>query len=131
VAEYVVDVSNTGTSAATGVVINVQYGVNLELKEASRGHQDDPRNFTTTWRIAQLAGGESVKRQLNCVGLNPDPRAVVKVSVISEQNRIAETGQTITEIVAGAAPPIRPGVEPVPEQPIAGNLKIFVKDPPT
>jgi uncharacterized repeat protein (TIGR01451 family) len=128
IAEYFVDVSNTGTAAATNVAIGVQYGANLELKEATRGHQDYPRNRTTTWRIASLAGGESVRRQLNCVALNPDPRATVQASVTSDQNRTAEVGQTTTEIVAAAAPPVRPGVQPVPEAPVAGDLKVAVRD---
>jgi uncharacterized repeat protein (TIGR01451 family) len=129
VGEFFVDVTNTGTAAASGVVIQVQYGVNLELKEATGGHKDDPRNFTTTWRVAQLAGGESIRRQLNCRALNADPRATVKASVTSDQNRIAEIGQTVTEITAAAAPPpVRPGVEPVPEAPVAGNLKVVVRD---
>jgi uncharacterized repeat protein (TIGR01451 family) len=128
VAEFFVDLSNTGTSAATGVVISVQYGVNLELKEATRGHQDDPRNFTTTWRVARLAGGESVRRQLNCVAKNPNPRATVKVSVTSDQLKIAEIGQAVTEITAAAAPPIVSGVQPMPEVPVAGNLKVVVRD---
>lgn len=126
IGEFFVDVSNTGTSAATGVVIQVQYGVNLELKEATRGHSDDPRNFTTTWRIAQLDGGESIRRQLNCVALNADPRATVKASVTSDQVRTPEVGQTMTEITAAAAPPVGPGVRPMPEVP--GDLKVVVRD---
>lgn len=128
IGEFFVDVTNTGTAAASGVVIQVQYGVNLELKEATRGHSDDPRNYTTTWRVAQLAGGESVRRQFNCRALNPDPRATVKASVTSDQNRVAETGQTVTEITAAAAPPVVPGVTPMPDTPVAGNLKVAVRD---
>ena len=128
IGEFFVDVTNTGTAAASGVVIQVQHGVNLELKEATRGHSDDPRNFTTTWRVASLAGGESVRRQLNCRALNADPRATVKASVTSDQNRVAEIGQAVTEITAAAAPPVVPGVRPMPETPVAGNLKVAVRD---
>jgi uncharacterized repeat protein (TIGR01451 family) len=128
IAEYFVDVSNTGTSAASGVTISVQWGVNLKLDRATAEHKDDIPNRTTTWRIAQLAGGESIRRQLNCICQNPDPRALVKASVTSEQNRVADIGQTTTEIVAAAAPPVRPGVEPMPEVPVAGDLKVAVRD---
>lgn len=129
VAEYFLEVRNTGTSAATNVAIAVRYGVNLELREATRGHQDDPRNYTTAWRIAQVEGGETITRQLNCVCLNPDDRATVQASVTSDQTRTPETAQAVTQILAAAAaPPVRPGAPPPVEPPAAGSLKVAVRD---
>ena len=129
VAEYFVELTNTGGSAATNVVIGVQYGVNLQLKEASRGHRDDLRRLTTGWRVVQIAAGETVSRQLNCLCLNPDDRATVRATVASDQTA-AKTAEFVTQIAPGAVSPVERPVAPMPpvEQPAAGNLKVTIAD---
>lgn len=129
VGEYFLEVSNAGTSAATNVSMDVQLGARLQLREATRGHVDDPRRNSTRWTLPQLAGGETIVRQLNCACLASDERATVQASVSSDQNRIAETALTTTQIAAAAAAPApAPAPGPAPEPPAAGSLKVSVLD---
>ncbi|MDX1947611.1 MAG: hypothetical protein SFU86_19590 [Pirellulaceae bacterium] len=130
VAEYFVELTNSGGSSATNVRISVQYGVNLQLKEASRGHRDDLRRLTTEWQVAQLAPGETLTKQLNCLCLNPDDRASVRATVSSDQTGI-KTAEFLTQISPGAAPAVERPVSPPPvavEPPAAGNLKVTIAD---
>lgn len=103
VASYTVEVVNEGTAEATNVVLTVTWGINLELLEATRGHEDDLARLTTRWRIARLAGGERLVRQLNCLCLNPDEQgATVRATVSSQQTpTVSDSIQT----VIGPAPP--------------------------
>jgi uncharacterized repeat protein (TIGR01451 family) len=134
VGEYYVEISNAGTSSAANLTIDVQYGSSLQLREATRGHVDDVQRSATRWTLAQLGGGETVVRQLNCVCVRPDERATVQASVSSDQNRVAETALATTQIAAAPAaqpPPRPPGpMAPGPqlEPPAAGSLKISVLD---
>jgi uncharacterized repeat protein (TIGR01451 family) len=111
VAQYAVEVRNSGSAPATNVVLSVTWGVNLQLTEATRGHEDDLARLTTRWRIPQIAGGETITRQLNCQCLNADEAASVRATVSSQQT--TEVGQQIrTAITPAAAPP--PRLMPMP-----------------
>jgi uncharacterized repeat protein (TIGR01451 family) len=111
VAQYAVEVRNSGSAPATNVVLSVTWGINLQLTEATRGHEDDLARLTTRWRIPQIAGGETIMRQLNCQCLNADEAASVRATVSSQQT--TEVGQQIrTVIMPGAAPP--PRLMPMP-----------------
>jgi uncharacterized repeat protein (TIGR01451 family) len=107
VAAFTVEIRNTGSAPATNVVLAVNWGPNLELTEASQGHQDDIARLTTQWRAAQLNGGETQTRQLNFICLRDDPQgAVVRATVRSDQTA-AVTNQASTIISPGAAAPPR------------------------
>jgi uncharacterized repeat protein (TIGR01451 family) len=129
VGQYFVEVTNSGTAAATNVLIDVQYGVNLELVEASEGHVDDPRRLMTQWRIAQLAGGETVRRQVNCRCLNPDQAGALVQATVTSDRTAPQTGETRTIITPGAAPPpVGPAGRPPPVAPPAGNLAVTIRE---
>lgn len=116
VASYTVEVVNEGSTPATNVVLSVTWGVNLELLEATRGHEDDLPRLTTRWRIARLEGGERVARQLNCLCLNPDEQgATVRATVSSQQTpSVSDSIQTVIGPPASGSRPSRGTGGPVP-----------------
>lgn len=137
VAPYTVEVKNNGSGPAANLVLTVNWGVNLELTEASGGHEDNIPQMMTRWRIAQLAGGETQTRRLNFVCRAPDQQgAIVRATVASDQSA-AVANQAVTVILppAAAPPPQLPPESSAPSQPGAirpppvagpgtGNLRI-------
>ena len=110
VAGYSVEVKNGGSSSATNVVLSVTWGVNLELIEASRGHEDELSRQTTRWRIAELRGGETQTWQLNCLCRNADEEGASVRATINSQQTGTVANQTATRIAprASAAPRAAP-----------------------
>jgi hypothetical protein len=116
-------------------VLAVNWGANLELTEASQGHQDDISRLTTQWRIAQLNGGETQTRQLNFMCLREEPQgAVVRATIRSDQTA-AVGSQASTIISPGALPPqrslqpqgaapLRPGGNIPPSAGASGALRV-------
>jgi uncharacterized repeat protein (TIGR01451 family) len=105
VSAYTVEVRNTGAAAATNVVLVVNWGLNLELIEATRGHEDDLSRQTTRWRILQVSPGETLVHQLNLQCLNPDPSGAVVRATVTSQQTSAVTSQAATVILPGVAGP--------------------------
>jgi uncharacterized repeat protein (TIGR01451 family) len=134
VASYSVEVKNNGSAPATNVVLAVSWGVNLELLAASAGHEDNIPRLTTQWRIAQVAGGETITRQLNFRCLNADEQGAVVRATVSSQQSGAVANQIATVILPGAAAPrtappqsatpIRPDGRPAPSPPAGGALRV-------
>lgn len=105
IASYTVEVRNNGSAAASNVALTVTWGGNLELTEASRGHEDNIPQFTTRWRIPQIGGGETQTRQLNFACRTPDEQgAMVRATVASDQTGPV-ANQVATVIVPGVAAP--------------------------
>ncbi|MCI0357239.1 MAG: hypothetical protein L0211_01980, partial [Planctomycetaceae bacterium] len=130
IAEYFVEVTNRGDSAATNVEIEVQYGINLRLDAASGQYEQDPRARTMRWRVAQVAAGAKVPKQFNCLCLNADEvPAAVTVTATSDQTRRAPvSAEARTTITPGAArPPVDPMGRP-PVEPTAGDLKVSIRE---
>jgi uncharacterized repeat protein (TIGR01451 family) len=123
IAQYNVELKNNGSGAATNVVLSVTWGVNQQFDQATRDHEDDFARLTTRWRIVQLAGGQTVTRQLNLLCLNPDPSAIVRATATSQQTA-AIMSEAFTVITGGAAGPAPPGGRVLPGTGAAGNLKI-------
>jgi uncharacterized repeat protein (TIGR01451 family) len=136
-AEYAIEVRNVGASPAANVDLVVTWSATLQVEQASPGAEPDVAARRTRWRIAQLAGGESLTRGIQCRCVNPDERATVR-AVISSQQMSSAMHESITAILPGiaAAPapgPTQPGPMPgaasqpaPPVQPpaAAGTLKI-------
>jgi hypothetical protein len=96
-------VKNNGAAPAGNVDLAVTWGGSLEVTEASRGHIDDLSRSTTRWRIAHIAAGETVTRQLNCRCRVADENgAPLRASVSSEQTPTV-TNQLVTVITPGNA----------------------------
>lgn len=116
VAAFSVEIKNNGSAPATNVQLSVTWGVNLELTEASQGHEDNIPRLTTQWRLSQLGGGETQTRQLNFMCLNTDPQgAVVRATVRSDQTGPV-ANQFATVIGSGTPAPQR-GVQLQPQSP--------------
>ncbi len=134
-AEYFVEVANRGASAATNVTIEVQYGINLKLEAASGQFDEQPERRTMTWRVPQIAAGATIRKQFNCLCLNPDERgASVTVTATSDQTRLAPVSSQATTIITPGAtqPPVDPTRDPTGrapvEPPAAGDLKISIRE---
>jgi uncharacterized repeat protein (TIGR01451 family) len=129
VAEYTVEVQNTGAAPAANVVLALTWGTSLDFHQATRGHEDDLARRTTQWRIPQLGGGQSATRQLQCIGKAADEQAEVRATVTSQQTA-AVTHAVTTRILPGAAPAPAPTPAPAPAPapaappPAAGSLKV-------
>jgi uncharacterized repeat protein (TIGR01451 family) len=130
VAPYSVEIKNNGTAPATNVVLTINWGANLQLTEATSGHDDNISQLMTRWRIAQLATGETQTRRLNFVCRAPDPQgAIVRATVASDQTSAVmnQAATMISSGVAGPQPPqsaapIQPDAARSPEGAGAANL---------
>jgi uncharacterized repeat protein (TIGR01451 family) len=135
IAEYIVEVTNRGASAATNVTIDVLYGINLKLEAASGQFDEQPERRTMTWRVPQIAAGATVRKQFNCLCLNADDvPATVRITVASDQTRTApQAAEARTTITPGATrPPVDPTRDPTGrapvEPPAAGDLKVTIRE---
>jgi uncharacterized repeat protein (TIGR01451 family) len=120
VAGYSVEVKNNGSSPVSNVVLCVTWGANLELIEASRGHEDELPRQTTRWRIAELSGGETTTWHLNCLCRDADEQGASVRATVSSQQTATVANQTATRIAprANAAPRAAPiPVNAVPIRP--------------
>ena len=134
IAEYFVEVTNSGASAATNVAIEVLYGINLKLEAASGQFDEEPQRRTMRWRVPQIAAGATVRKQLNCLCLNADDEpAVVRATVTSDQTRTTpQSAEARTTITPAARPPVDPmrdrAGQPAVEPPAAGDLKVSIRE---
>lgn len=103
VAQYSVEVKNNGAAPAGNVDVSVTWGTNLEVTEATRGHIDDVTRATTRWRIAHIAAGETVTRQLNCRCRAADENGAPLRATVSSEQTPTVTNQLVTVITPGAA----------------------------
>ncbi|HEY2413865.1 MAG TPA: hypothetical protein VGI40_16560 [Pirellulaceae bacterium] len=135
VASFAVEIKNNGSAPATNVVLAINWAANMELTEASQGHEDNIPRLTTQWRVAQLNGGETQVRQLNFMCLRDDPQgAVVRATVRSDQTGpVGNQASTIISPGASApqrvqqpqsAAPLRPDATIPPAAAGSGALKI-------
>jgi uncharacterized repeat protein (TIGR01451 family) len=130
IAEYFVELTNAG-GAASDVVVEVQYGINLRLEAASGKFEEEAQRRTMRWRIGPVAGGATVRKQLNCRCLNADEApATVRATVTSRETVFSpQSAEARTIITPGAAPPPvgpmgRPPVDPRAE----GNLVVTIRE---
>jgi hypothetical protein len=136
IAEYFVEVTNSGASAATNVAIEVLYGINLRFHEGSGQFEEEPDRRTMRWRIPQIAAGDTIRKQLNCVCLNADETpATVRATVTSDQTRTTpQAAEARTIITPGATrPPTDPmgrdaGSRPPVDPPAAGKLNVTIRE---
>jgi hypothetical protein len=131
IAEYFVELTNAGAATANEVVVDVQYGINLRLEAASGKFEEEPQRRTMHWRIGTVAGGATVRKQLNCRCLNPDEApATVRATVTSSETRATpQSAEARTVIIPGSAPPpvgptTRPPVAPAGE----GDLVVTIRE---
>jgi uncharacterized repeat protein (TIGR01451 family) len=132
VAPYSVEIKNGGSAPATNVVLTINWGTNLQLTEATSGHEDNISQLTTRWKIAQLVAGETQTRRLNFVCRTPDPQgAIVRATVASDQTT-AVMNQAATMIsTTGAGPSPPQAATPLQSDPVrspagsgTGNLRL-------
>ncbi len=105
VAPYTVELKNSGSAPATNIVLTINWDANLQLTEASSGHEDNIAQLTTRWRIAQLGAGETQTRRLNFVCRTPDQQgAIVRATAASDQTS-AVMNQTAITVLSGSGGP--------------------------
>jgi uncharacterized repeat protein (TIGR01451 family) len=103
IADCTVEVVNGGTGPATNVVLLVHTAASLELDRATPGFDHDPARGVTEWRLARLAGGESLRRQLQFKAVAVDEAALVRATVASEQTA-SVAGETAVRIASVDSP---------------------------
>jgi uncharacterized repeat protein (TIGR01451 family) len=109
-APYNIELKNSGSAPATNIVLTINWGANLQLTEASSGHDDNIPQLTTRWRIGQLAAGETQTRRLNFICRASDQQgAMVRATVASDQTS-AVMNQAATTIMPGTAGPQPPAL---------------------
>jgi uncharacterized repeat protein (TIGR01451 family) len=125
-ADYSVEITNTGMTRATNVLVEVNHGINLELIAATRGYRHDSRALEVSWQIAEIPAGQTVRRQLQLRGINPDETgAIVRATAAANETRQSpQSGEWRTVILPSDAVPTPPAT-PVPA---AGNLKVSIRD---
>ncbi len=125
VAEYTLEVQNTGAAPATNVVLALNWAPSLDFDRATNSREDQIERRTTLWRIPEVRGGQSVTKVLRCLCREADERAEVRASVTSQQTAAVSQVAT-TRIVPGlsATPPPRPFPAPQPAPAAAGSLKV-------
>jgi uncharacterized repeat protein (TIGR01451 family) len=137
---YSVDVSNTGSSKATGVIVRLEFAPSLAPREATGARVDQPGQPGLAWQLAEINPGETVRLRVNCQALTADARALLKVSVQSRETvtKIEEYGTRIIARAPAAPPPPREAPAPeLPERPApaipaepaaAGNLRVTIAE---
>ena len=141
---YTVDVSNTGSSKATSVIVRLEFSASLAPREATGGRLEQPGQPGLTWQLAEINPGETVRLRVNCQGLAADQRAVVKATVQSREtvSKIEEYGTRISArapAVPAPVPPRNPDPAPapalparpapaIPAEPAAGTLRVTIAE---
>ena len=123
VAEYFIDVTNTGGAAARNVRIDVQYAASLQFDRASGlGRTDDLPRRRTQWQVAEIPVGQTVRKQLNCRCAAADEAgAIVEVTAAADglADSPAAEARTLIAAALGSPPPMAPA---------AGSLQVTVSD---
>jgi uncharacterized repeat protein (TIGR01451 family) len=130
-ADYSVEITNTGMTRATNVLVEVNHGINLELIAATRGYRHDSRALEVSWQIAEIPAGQTVRRQLQLRGINPEETgAIVRATAVANETRQSpQSGEWRTVILPSAAAPTPPvTTPPTTPAPAAGNLKVSIRD---
>lgn len=126
IAEFVIEVTNTGTAPLTNVRIVDHYELSLEPVQATLGF--DQAGGALTWNVASIAPGKSVKRQLNCRCIQQVNRACNRVTV-SADGGISQGDEVCLEVVTAEQPPQAEPAAPaaVPAK-AAGSLSLAVAE---
>ncbi len=132
IGEYFIEVANRGSQPAKGVRLDVQYGAEFEFDRASgAGRTDDLARRTTQWRVGDITGGQTIRKQLNLRSLAAANSAVVQAAATAENLTAPQTASAATKVGAAASavtpPPMNPSNPPV-TPPAAGDLKLTVGD---
>lgn len=131
-ADYVIEVTNTGNIPLTNVRIMDSYSPSLQPKNASQGFA--VAEGAITWTIPELGPNQLVRRQVSSLCLRADPAAINRVTVTTDQQATG-TDQVTTRIDAAgpprgaAVPPAQPGAGGEPGNVNAdGNLQIVITE---
>lgn len=101
VAEFIMDISNTGTVPATNLKIADNYDLALDPVSATDGHSfagDD-----LIWIVDTLPPGKTIRFQVNCRCLSPAANACNRITVTSQEGARAD-GQACLAITGPSTP---------------------------
>jgi uncharacterized repeat protein (TIGR01451 family) len=116
-AEFVMDISNTGTVPATNLKVADNYDLALDPVSATDGHSfagDD-----LIWIVDTLPPGKTIRFQVNCRCLSPAANACNRVTVTSQEGARAD-GQACLAI-GGPTTPLRMSVSDSRDPVAVGN----------
>lgn len=119
VAEYIVEVVNTGEVTLTNVRVADVSSPSLAAAEATPNFLVE--SGALVWNVPELAPRAMLRFQVNCNCLRPDPAAENSVTVTCDQN-VTMADRVKTQILAAASPPAEPEPDdPLPGRPPAGS----------
>jgi len=81
IAEFAIDITNTGDLPLVNLKVVDQYDASLRPDKATEGHKFE--NDSLLWTIPSLAPGRTVRLAVNCRCLAPAARACNRVTVLS------------------------------------------------
>ena len=99
VAQFVIDVTNTGTEAITSLRVIDNYDLALEPVEATEGYTTEGDDLV--WLVTRLDPGQTVTRRINCRCREPAAQACNRVTVTAGPGVSAED-EACLEIQAAA-----------------------------
>ena len=120
IAEFTIEVTNTGDAALSNVVISDTFESSLEALKASPDFE--VRGGSLTWTIATLEPGKTEKRQVNCRCVKEVTRACNRVTVTADGGTTGGD-EACLEITATTAPAAAP-----PAAGAASKLSLSVAD---
>lgn len=123
-AEYQVEVRNTGSLPAANIVLSIAWPASLQLEQATGDREDDLARQTTRWRIAQLPGGQALVRQLVFRCASGDERGAVVRATVTSQQTSAISAQAATVITSAAGGSFGPGPAGPASPPASGQLQV-------
>lgn len=118
-ADFTIDVTNTGQNALTNVRVIDRYDAALLPREATEGYQLEDGNLV--WTFAQLQPGQTARIQIRCNCLQPAAKACNRVSVTSNEGARGSS-EACLEIRQTTDKPAPPGTRP------EGTLSLTVTD---
>jgi len=111
-ASFFVDVTNTGDVPLTNVRIDDRYDAELQPTSASPGFASGPGQLQ--WTLAQLAPGQTERRQVNCRALAARDNVCSRTAVTSDQAAPASDEVCLATLPASTGPP--PQTPPIPDR---------------
>jgi uncharacterized repeat protein (TIGR01451 family) len=126
---YQIEVRNNGTVPLTDLRILFRHSASLFPTALTDGHEA-PNRGEVAWRLPELPVGQSILWEFKGKALRGDPSARSVATVTSAQG-VTQAAEVVTPIGGGgaAAEPDRGAPDREPDTtPIAGNLKLEVRD---
>jgi uncharacterized repeat protein (TIGR01451 family) len=113
IAEFQIEVTNTGAVAATQLKVVDHYDPSLEPTSATVGHGMTGADLV--WEVAELAPGKSIRFRVNCRCIEQAPKSCNRATVTSQEGARAEDDAclVITPPVGGVSVTVAERADPL------------------